>query len=123
MYQKTVVVGNLGCEPEFKYTSNGLEVCGFSLASNRKHKDGTDERIWFSVSVYGNQAKPCSEYLHKGSKVMVEGRLRANENGNPQTFTKSDGTVGSTFNLNANQVIFLDNKSANDDAESDAELW
>jgi len=117
MYHKILVVGNMGNEPEFKYTPNGLEVCGFSLASNRKHKDGMDEKIWFSVSVFGNQAKPCADYLHKGSKVMVEGRLRANENGNPQTFTKGDGTVVSTFNITANQVVFLDNKSPDIDEE------
>lgn len=119
MYQKTVVVGNLGNDPEFKYTPNGLEVTSFSVASNRKHKDGSEDKIWFSVSVFGNQAKPCADYLHKGSKVMVEGRLKANENGNPQIFTKGDGTVGSTFNLTANQVLFLDNKGT----DGEAELW
>jgi single-strand DNA-binding protein len=124
MYQKTVVVGNLGNEPEFKYTPNGLEVCGFTVASNRKHKDGSEDKIWFSVSVFGNQAKPCADYLHKGSKVMVEGRLRANENGNPQTFTKKDGTVGSTYNLTANQVLFLDARADVDDApESEDVAW
>lgn len=115
MYQKLTVLGNLGNEPEFKFTPTGLEVCNFSLASNRKHKDGTEEKIWFSVSVFGNQAKPCADYLHKGAKVMIEGRLKANENGNPQTYTKRDGSVGSTYNLIANQVVFLDCKNASDD--------
>jgi single-strand DNA-binding protein len=121
MYQKLTIVGNVGNEPEMRFTPNGLEICNFSLASNRKHKDGTEEKIWFSVSVFGNQAKACSEYLHKGSKVMVEGRLKANENGNPQTYTKRDGTVGSTFNLTANQVVFLDTKQASEDFESETE--
>lgn len=121
MYQKMVVVGNLGGDPEIHYTTSGLEICNFSLASNRKHADGNEDKIWFSVSVFGNQAKACHEYLHKGSKVMVEGRLKANDNGNPQTFTKKDGTIGSTFNLTANQVVFLDTKQASEDYESETE--
>jgi single-strand DNA-binding protein len=123
VYQKTSVIGNLGCDPKFQFTSAGLEVCNFSVASNRQHKDGSEDKIWFSVAVFGNQAKPCSDYLHKGSKVFVEGRLKANENGNPGYFTKSDGNIGTTFNLSANQVLFLDGKTSEPDEESQEADW
>ena len=116
-YHKTQVIGNLGKDPTMATTPTGLEVCNFSLASSRRHHNGTEEKIWFSVSVFGNQAKPCAEYLHQGSRVFVEGRLRATEAGNPHTFTKGNGDIGSTFNLTANQVVFLDGKEVVEEDE------
>lgn len=117
MFQQITIIGNLGNDPKFSYTPTGLEVCSFSLATNRKHKDGSDDKLWFSVSVFGVQAKPCSEYLRKGSLVHVIGGLKGNENGNPHTYTKSDGSIGSTFNITARQVNFLDNRGADEESE------
>ena len=119
MYQKVIFTGNLGNEPDYKFLPNGNEVCNFSVASNRKTKSG-DEKIWFSVSIYCNHAKPCADNLHKGSRVLVEGRLKPNEQGNPHTYTKGDGSVGSTYNVIAYVVDFLDSKpQADDDADFD----
>jgi single-strand DNA-binding protein len=125
MYHEIVVVGRLGNEPELKYMPNGMEVTNFSLITSRTQKDGTESKLWFSVGVFGHVAVPCAEYLHKGSKVFVSGRLQGDEAGNPRTFTRKDGTTGSEFKLTTSNVVFLDGKSDAVDApqESDAELW
>jgi len=122
MFQQITIIGNLGNDPKFSYTPTGLEVCSFSLATNRKHKDGSDDKLWFSVSVFGVQAKPCSEYLRKGSLVHVIGGLKGNENGNPHTYTKSDGSIGSTFNITARQVNFLD-RGPHDEELDEEQTW
>ena len=123
MLNKVMLIGNLGKDPEIRYTQSGTAVATFNVATTEqwRDKDGQKQESteWHRVVVWAKLAETCGEYLHKGSKVMVEGRLKANENGNTQIFTKGDGTVGSTFNLTANQVLFLDNKGT----DGEAELW
>lgn len=105
MYQSITIVGHLGRDPEMRYTPKGDAVTDFSMATSRK-----DDTIWFKVSVWGSQAEACHQYLKKGSKVLVVGRLLADENGNPKTFTRKDGTTGSSFEVSAYDVKFLDSK-------------
>jgi len=102
MYHKLTIVGNLGKDPEMKYTTDGKAVTTFSVAaSNRK-----DETTWFRVSVWDKQAETCNQYLHKGSKVLVEGRLKAE----PPVFQKKDGTWASSYEVTAENVRFLSGK-------------
>ncbi len=102
MYHKLTIVGNLGNEPTMKYTTDGKAVTTFSVAaSNRK-----DETTWFRVSVWDKQAETCNQYLHKGSKVLVEGRLKAE----PPVFQKKDGTWASSYEVTAENVRFLSGK-------------
>jgi len=79
MFQTTILIGNLGKEPEMRYTSTGQPVTTLSVATNRRYNDANgqsmNETTWFRVSVWGKQAEPCNQYLHKGSRVVVEGRL------------------------------------------------
>ena len=106
MYHKLTIVGNLGNEPTMKYTTDGKAVTTFSVAaSNRK-----DETVWFRVSVWGNQAETCNQYLRKGSKVLVEGALKADAQGNPRTYERKDGTWGASFEVVASAVKFLSGK-------------
>ena len=113
MYQKIIVVGNLGGDPEMRYMPDGTAVTNFSLASNRRWTDGAtgqprDETTWFRVSVWRKQAETANQYLSKGSKVLVEGRLRPDPaSGGPRTFTRQDGTVGASFEITADTVRFL----------------
>ena len=83
MYQRTVVVGNLGRDPEMRYTANGTPVCNFTVATNRKwtDQDGSsqEETTWFRVSVFGRQAEICNQYLAKGRQIFAEGRLQTRE--------------------------------------------
>ena len=110
MYHTVIIVGNLGRDPELRYASNGNAVTSLSVASNRtytKNDEKVKETTWFKVSVWGKQAESCSQYLKKGSSVLVEGELRPDENGNPKIFEKSDGTHGSSYEVNARTVRFL----------------
>ncbi|MCP4418687.1 MAG: single-stranded DNA-binding protein [Chloroflexi bacterium] len=115
MYQKIIVVGNLGGDPEMRYMPDGTAVTNFSLASNRRWTDGAtgqprDETTWFRVSVWRKQAETVNQYLSKGSKVLVEGRLRPDSSGGPRTFTRHDGTVGASFEITADTVRFLSSR-------------
>ncbi len=116
MYQKIIVVGNLGGDPEMRYMPDGTAVTNFSLASNRRWTDGAtgqprDETTWFRVSVWRKQAETVNQYLSKGSKVLVEGRLRPDPaSGGPRTFTRQDGTVGASFEITADTVRFLSSR-------------
>jgi single-strand DNA-binding protein len=106
MYQKLIIIGNLGSNPEQRFTPNGDPVTTFSVATSRKYGE-KDETTWFRVSVWGKQAESCQTYLHKGSKVLVEGRLRPDASGNPTTFQRKDGTWSASFEVTAETVRFL----------------
>ena len=116
MYQKLIIIGNLGRDPEMRYTPDGKPNTTFSVATSRKAGD-KDETTWFRVSVWGKQAESCSQYLKKGSKVLVEGALKADDSGNPRIWHKDDGTAAASFELTAHNVRFLSGKD--DDAKSD----
>lgn len=115
MYHKIVVVGNLGRDPEMRYTPSGQAVTNFSIASTRRYSDRNgeqrEETIWFRISVWGKQAEVCNQYLSRGRQVLVEGRLIPDDNGNPRTFQRQDGSPGASFEINAQTVRFLGNRS------------
>lgn len=102
MYQSTTIVGNLGTDPELRYTASGDPMTTFSVAVNER-----DKTTWFRVTVFGSQAEPCNQYLRKGRPVLVVGRLQYGEDGNPRQFTRKDGTNGTSFELTAQVVKFL----------------
>ena len=110
-YQKLVIVGYLGRDPEMRYTQDGTPVTNFSVATSRKwnRQDGTqvDETVWFRVSAWRRLAETCNEYLQKGRLVLVEGWLQPDERGNPRIFTRNDGTTGASFEVTAQTVQFL----------------
>jgi len=114
MYHKLTIVGNLGKDPEMKYTTDGKAVTTFSVAaSNRK-----DETVWFRVSTWDKQAETCNQYLHKGSKVLVEGALKADAQGNPRTYERKDGLGwAASFEVVASSVKFLSGKDEPADQE------
>lgn len=113
MFQKVILAGNLGRDPEMRYMPDGTAVTNLSLAVNRTWTDRAtgqkaQETTWFRVAVWGAQAEACNQYLHKGSQVLVEGRLKPDPaTGGPKMFTRQDGTVGATFELHAESVRFL----------------
>lgn len=106
MYQKLIIIGNLGRDPEMRFTPNGDPVTSFSVATSRKYGE-KDETTWFRVTVWGKQAESCNTYLSKGSKVLVEGRLKSNADGNPRVYERKDGTWASSYELTAESVRFL----------------
>ncbi len=110
-FHTLTIVGNLGRDPEMRYTPSGQPVTSFSVASTRVYNTSAGEKkeetIWFRVSSWGKTAEACNQYLKKGSKVAVEGRLIPGDNGSPRIFSKNDGTPGASFEVNAERVHFL----------------
>lgn len=89
------LIGNLGKDPEARYTPTGSKICTFSMAVNRRWKgrDGSDKEAtdWFNIEAWGKLADICSGYLHKGSLVFIEGRLKTDRyehEGETRYFTK-----------------------------------
>jgi single-strand DNA-binding protein len=102
---KVILVGNLGRDPELRYTQGGAAVANFSLATNEKWRDkegNNQERTeWHRIVVWGRTAENCAQYLHKGSSVYIEGRLQTRE------WEDKDGNKRSTTEINALTVQFL----------------
>jgi len=116
MYQKVMIVGNLGSDPEMRYMPDGTAVTSFSVATSRKwtNKDGSpgEETVWFRVSAWRKLGEICNQYLAKGRQVMVEGRLTADkETGGPRVWTGNDGAPRASYELNAQEVKFLGSAS------------
>ena len=120
MFHKIVLVGNLGRDPEMRYTPSGQAVTNLSVATNRTYTDSSGEQVketvWFRVSVWGKQAEACHQYLRKGRQVLVEGRINADENGNPRIWTAQDGTPRASFEVTAQTVRFLGGRADAADA-------
>lgn len=114
-YQKITIVGNLGRDPEMRYTPGGQAVTNFSVATNRQYTTSNGERVketvWFRVSAWGRQAETCNQYLSTGSQVLVEGRLTPDkESGGPRIWTRNDGTPAASFEITAGRVVFLSSR-------------
>jgi single-strand DNA-binding protein len=112
VYQRITIIGNLGRDPEMRYLPSGQAVTNISVATNRRYTDSNGQRVdetaWFRVSVWGNQAENVNQYLQKGSKVLVEGRLRPDpETGGARVYTRGDGSSGASFEITAQRVLFL----------------
>ncbi len=119
MYHTIIIVGNLGKDPEMRYTPSGQAVTSFSVATSRKYTSSNGEQvnetIWFRVSAWGKQAEICNQYLKKGSKVLVEGRLTPDKNtGGPRIWQRQDGTSGASFEVTAQTVRFLSSRGDTD---------
>mgnify|MGYP001320324192 CR=1 FL=1 len=113
-YQTMIIVGNVGRDAEMRYTPAGSAVTNFSVATNRKYTNGAgeevEEKMWFKITTWGKQAEICNQYVKKGNKVLVEGVLKGDENGNPRIWNGSDGTPHATFEVTANTVRFLSSR-------------
>jgi single-strand DNA-binding protein len=112
MYHKITIVGNLGRDPEMRYTPDGTPVTNFSVATNRKwnRPDGSqgEETVWFRVTAWRRMAEVCNEYLQKGRQVLVEGRLTPDQaTGAPRVYQRNDGSYGAQYEVTALTVKFL----------------
>ena len=115
MYQRITVIGNLGRDPELRYTPSGEAVTDLSVATTESWKDTEgvkkDRTTWWKVAVWGKQAETCNQFLKKGSKVLVEGTMRGDEKGNPRTFQRQDGSWGASYEMTAKDVRFMSSRS------------
>jgi single-strand DNA-binding protein len=108
---KIMLIGNLGRDPEMSYTASGQAVTKFSLAVNRFWKDREsgerrEETTWFNIVAWGQQAETCNNYLHKGSKVFVEGRMTSRK------YTDKDGVERTVWDVTLSDMEMLDPKGA-----------
>jgi single-strand DNA-binding protein len=111
-YQKIVIVGHLGRDPELKYLDNGTAVANFSLATNRTYTTGSGQKVeettWFRVTVWGRQAENVNQYLSSGRQALIEGRLNPDKDtGSPRVFARNDGSYGASYEVTADRVVFL----------------
>jgi single-strand DNA-binding protein len=111
-YHKITIVGNLGRDPEMRYTPGGQAVTNFNVATNRQYTASNGEKVketvWFRVSAWGRQAETCNQYLKTGSQVLVEGRMTPDKtSGGPRIWTRQDGTPASSYEVTAERVVFL----------------
>jgi single-strand DNA-binding protein len=104
-FNKIILVGNLGKDPELRYTPQGIAVCSFSMATNEKRKDKSGElqniTTWFKVTLWRNQAENAAKYLTKGSPVYIEGRLQIEE------WTDRDNNNRYTLDVQATEMHFI----------------
>ncbi|MBE3559464.1 MAG: single-stranded DNA-binding protein [Ktedonobacteraceae bacterium] len=105
---KVLLIGNLGRDPDMNYTPSGKAVTRFSLAVNRRTKsqsgEWADETQWFNITAWDNLAERCNNYLHKGMKVFVEGRLQI------RTYTDQNNQQRTAVDVIASEVEFLSPK-------------
>jgi single-strand DNA-binding protein len=118
-YNRVILIGNLTREPELRYTPNNTAVCDFGLAVNRNYQDSSgewqEETAFVDITVWGNQAENASQYLDKGNRLFLEGRL---------TFDSWENDAGenrSKLSVTAQRLSFLDSAPEGAEPGSDAE--
>lgn len=114
-FNKIMVIGNLGRDPEMRYTAQGLPVTSFSVATNRVFTDPSGEKQteteWFTIITWRQLAELCNQYLSKGRRAFVEGRLHS------RTWEGNDGKSHFVNEITADRVLFLDR------ADKESEGW
>ena len=112
---RMMVIGNLGNDPEMRYTPNGAPVTTFSIATTRTYTSGDGERQqdteWFRVVAWNQLAELCNQYLSKGRKAYVDGRLHST------SWQGHDGQTRFTNEIVADRVLFLDRQSPNSQSQ------
>lgn len=108
MYQKIEIIGNLGKEPELRYTADGKATVSLSVATNRNTAQGQEETTWFRVIAWDKAAEYLSKYAQIGAKVFASGRLVIDPaTHGPRVFVRQDGTATSSFEIVADTVKLI----------------
>lgn len=106
---KVILIGNLGRDPEVRYMPNGEAVCNFSIATSESWKDGGGQRQerteWHNITMYRRLAEVAGQYLHKGSKVYIEGRIQSRK------YNGKDGIERTAYEIIASEMKMLDTRS------------
>lgn len=107
---KVLVIGNVGNDPEMRYTPSGSAVTSFNVATNRRYTtqagEQREETEWFRVNAWNRLAETCNQYVTRGMKVYVEGRL------NSRPWIDRDGQARAGNEISATDVRFLDSRAA-----------
>jgi single-strand DNA-binding protein len=114
---RIIIIGNLGRDPELKYTPSGQMVTSFSVASNHRYTTASgeqrDETEWFNCSAFGKLAETCNQYLTKGQQVYVEGRLKS------RSYEGKDGQTRFSNDLMVREIQFLGARSASQGSQDE----
>jgi len=114
MYQKVIIIGNLGRDPEMRYTASGKAVTNLNVATNRRWTNAEgqpqEETTWFRVVVWGKQAETCNQYLSKGRQVLVEGEIRTRQ------YEDKSGQTRYAWDLVARNVRFMGGRDTSSEA-------
>jgi len=109
MINKAILIGSLGKDPESKYSTDGLMIVNFSIATSERYKDKSGEKVdkteWHNITAFGKLAEICANYLHKGSKVYVEGKIKTDQ-------WEKDGVKHYKTGIIINDMKMLDGKKA-----------
>lgn len=112
---KVILVGNLGQDPELRYTGSGTAVCNLRLATNESYKNSDGETVekteWHSIVTWGRLAEICNEYLNKGSQVYFEGSLQT------RSYEDKDGNTRYVTEVKAREMMMLSGRGASDSLE------
>ena len=103
---KIILIGNLGKDPEIRYTPQGTALCKFTLATSQKKKDGEDSTQWHKVTMFGKKAEVCGEHLKKGQKVYIEGRIEYGQ------YQDKEGNTRYTTDIIGYEMQFMTPKNA-----------
>ena len=110
---KIIIIGNLGRDPEMRYSTSGNPMTSFSVATNRRYTTATgeqrDETEWFNCTAFGRLADTCNQYLTRGQQVYVEGRLSTRQ------YDRRDGTPGFSLDVFVTDVQFLGRREEQSD--------
>jgi single-strand DNA-binding protein len=111
MLNKIMLIGNLGRDPEMNYTPSGKAITKFTIAVNRRSRDREtgerrEETTWFNVVAWDQLAETCNNYLHKGSKVYIDGRMGSRK------YTDKDGIERTVWDVTAENMEMLDPKGS-----------
>lgn len=116
MLNKCMIIGNLGADPEMRYTANGNAVTEFRVATSRNYTTGEGERVeeteWFRIVTWNRLAETCAQYLSKGRQVFVEGRMKT------RSWEGQDGQKRYMTELIAENVKFLGGRDSGSQTES-----
>lgn len=107
-YQHTIIIGNVGRDPEFKYTPQGVAVCSFSVAVSKVTGRGEDRKettTWFRVTLWREKAETASQYVKKGMKIMVSGEVAV------RAYLDKNNQPQASLELTAYEFRFLDSRA------------
>lgn len=113
MKSKAILIGNLGRDPEIKYTTSGTAVCNFSLATTESMK-GNKRTDWHNIVCFGKLAEIAAQYLKKGSRIYLEGRIHYDN------YENKEGKKIYTTQILCDQLLMLDRGTRKDSDDSDA---
>lgn len=117
-FNKIIIVGYLGRDPELRYTTQGTPICDFSVATTERRKDKSGDMqevtTWFRVSLFGRQAEVASQYLTKGRQVYVEGQLSQRD------WTDKEGGTRTSLEVRGTEIQFLSPASEGDQPQAPA---